>query len=119
MNGEQLADAKALMEEARASEHGESYRTVSKGGSYMVGVGARAAGRSGGYFLEVTVQLCGPASAVEIGSIERALPILRELRSRGYSLECREGSISCERVLAPSELEAELRLVSAATQGLK
>jgi hypothetical protein len=119
MTGDQALDGRALMEEARASEHGESYRTISKGKGFMLGVGARSRESGGEYFLEVTVQLCGPSAEVDIGSIEGALPLLKELRSRGYSMECREGSVTCERVLAASELGAELELVSAATHDLK
>lgn len=119
MNEDQALDEKALMEEARASEHGESYRTIWKGRGFMLSVGARTREDGGEYFLEVTVQLCGPSAEVDIGSIEGALPLLKELRSRGYSMECREGSVSCERVLAASELGAELELVSGATHELK
>jgi hypothetical protein len=119
MNEDQALDGRALMEEARASEHGESYRTISKGRGFMLGVGARTREGGGEYFLEVTIQLCGPSAEVDIGSIERALPLIKELHSRGYSMECLEGSVSCERVLAASELGAELELVSAATCELK
>ena len=97
-------DEKRLAEEARASEHGEAYRTMEKIDEYRIGIGARV---NGGlvYFVEVVVPVTsGPR--VELGEMERSLDVLKRLDEEGFTLTPQEdGSISGELLVPEDELE--------------
>lgn len=115
MNEAHLIDTKVLKSEAETSEHGESYRAIERSRNYRIGVGARlpSSGQAH-YFLEVVIYLCPRASEVNIPLLEKSLTFLKDLQARRYSLSCEDdGSISCEIVLKPDELDSEYGAVKA------
>ena len=95
------------MEEAKASQHEESYRILTRGEGFLVSVGARSKGKEGDYFVEVTVQLCAAGPEVDLRSMERALSMLKALHLKGYSMTCAEGSVTCELSLSEGDLSRE------------
>jgi len=101
------ADLDALIREAKASEHRESYRTIERGASYLLRVGVRA-GTAESCFLEIAVRLGEDGPKVDLPSLEEALNVLKALDSSGYSLSWQEGTVTCEKEVLPSIAAAEI-----------
>ncbi len=101
-------DAAALLEEAKASEHKEAYRTLERNRNYRIGVGVRLAPPNPPtFFVEILIYLCHSFSNADLDALEKSLICLKELKARNYALTCQDGNcISCEAaVSAPSLVE--------------
>lgn len=97
MKGTKLIDVQALLEDAKSSEHKESFRVLERSRDHRIGVGARLTSSNlPSYFLEVLIYLCPSSSSVNLLSLEKKLILLKELQARGYSLNCQDNCISCE-----------------------
>ena len=106
-------DIQALQKDAENSEHGEAYRVLDKSSNYRIGVGARLT-PSGqpSLFFEVVVQSCLESSEVDLQLLEKSLAFLKELKARGYSLNCEgDGSISCEVTVSPRNIASEYETI--------
>jgi len=109
MNRKKTIDIQALQTDAENSEHKEAYRVLDRSSNYRIGVGARLT-PSGqpSFFLEVVVQSCLESSDVDLQLLEKNLMFLKELKARGYSLNCEgDGSISCEVTVSPQNVASE------------
>jgi len=109
MNKTKTIDIQALQKDAENSEHKEAYRVLDRSSNYRIGVGARLT-PSGqpSFFLEVVVQSCLESSEVDLQLLEKDLMFLKELKARGYSLNCEgDGSISCEVTVSPQNVASE------------
>ena len=109
MNETKTIDIQALQTDAENSEHKEAYRVLNRSSNYRIGVGARLT-PSGQpfFFLEVVVQSCLESSEVDLQLLEKNLMFLKELKARGYSLNCEgDGSISCEVTVSPQNIASE------------
>ncbi|MDH5440823.1 MAG: hypothetical protein OEZ48_07280 [Candidatus Bathyarchaeota archaeon] len=109
MNKTKTIDVQALQRDAENSEHKEAYRVLDRSSNYRIGVGARLT-PSGqpSFFLEVVVQSCLESSEVDLQLLEKNLMFLKELKARGYSLNCEgDGSISCEVNVSPQNVASE------------
>ena len=109
MDKERTIDIRALQIDAENSEHKEAYRVLDRSSNYRIGVGARLT-PSGqpSFFLEVVVQSCLESSEVDLQLLEKNLMFLKELKARGYSLNCEgDGSISCEVTVSPQNVASE------------
>ena len=109
MNRKKTIDIQALQIDAENSEHKEAYRVLDRSSNYRIGVGARLT-PSGqpSFFLEVVVQSCLESSEVDLQLLEKNLMFLKELKARGYSLNCEgDGSISCEVTVSPQNVASE------------
>jgi hypothetical protein len=89
---EQL-DAKALLEEAKASEHGEAYRTLDKNPNFRIGVGVRLTPpNKPSFFVEILIYLCPSFRNADLDVLEKSLTCLKELKARNYALTCQDGN---------------------------
>lgn len=118
MKGTKLIDVQSLREEAKNSEHRESYRVLERSHNYRIGVGARLTSSGQlSFFLEAIIYLCPDASGVDLPLLEKNLMLLRELQTRGYSLSCQDdSSILCETTVPPQNLVAEYRTIGSITK---
>ena len=109
MNKEKTIDIRALQKDAGNSEHKEAYRVLDRSNNYRIGVGARLTpSDQPSFFLEVVVQSCLESSEVDLQLLEKNLMFLKELKARGYSLNCEgDGSISCEVTVSPQNVASE------------
>ena len=109
MDKERPMDARALEERAMASDTGEHFQELDKGTSFRVGVGARMSSpERPEYFIEVIVNPC-PGPGVDLTVMEKNLSVLKEFEARGYTMRCEDdGSIVCEILEHPDEIEAEV-----------
>jgi len=104
----ELVDAKALLDEARDSGHGESYRITDRGQCFRIGVGVRLAPEKASFFIDALVNLCPDSPEVDLSLLERKLKLLRELKLKGYSLSCQDrGSVLCELDVSEKEIVPE------------
>jgi len=102
------ADLEALRRDAVSSPLGESFTALSTRRDQRIGVGVRTKGDEADYFVEVIVTLC-PEGELNLTGIEGKLSLLKSLEARGYALNCEgDGSISCEKHLPASAVEAEI-----------
>jgi hypothetical protein len=106
-------DAKMLLEEAKASEHKEAYRTLDKNQSFRIGIGVRLNSPSASsFFVEILIFLCPNLSIANLEALERSLTCLKELQARNYSLICQDDScISCEKTAPVQNLAVEYAAV--------
>lgn len=106
-------DTRAMEDSARASETGEHFVELDKGTSFRVGVGARVSfPKRPSFFIEVIVNPC-PGPVVDLSLMEENLSVLKELGTRGYTMRCEDdGSIVCEVLVHPDEVEAEVGRVT-------
>jgi hypothetical protein len=102
-------DPTNLLEEARKSEHRESYMLLAKNKNYRVGVGAEiAASNQPSFFFEILVYLCSGTMKVDLPLLEKALILLKKLQAKGFSLSCQDSNcISCQRTVMAERLVAE------------
>lgn len=94
---------------AASSELNESYATLWRFGNCKVGVGVTFAkvGKPV-YFVEFTVQFCGPNNKVNSEDFARISSLMMALESLGYELECDRGTLACEKSIPCRGLDAEL-----------
>jgi hypothetical protein len=116
MKETKAVDPTALVREAEASEHGESYKTLARGRGFLLSAGARV-GAQGVCFIEVSMDLC-VGSEVDLARLEVALGALKALRSRGYRISCHEGNASCELEIAQTDFKGELSHLMFVTRDL-
>ena len=117
MKGTELIDVQALQENAKNSEHKESYRVLERSRNYRIGVGARLTSSSQpSFFLETLIYLCPNSSRVDLPLFEKNLMFLRELQARGYSLNCQDSCISCETTVPPQNLATEYGTIKSITK---
>ncbi len=111
--GDGLLNPEALVEEAKASKHGEAYKTLDSRLSYRIGVGVRLrSSENYSFFIEILVYLCPASGNLDLETLEKCLACLKELEKRGYSLTCQDGEcVSCETTV-PAERLAEEYAVS-------
>jgi hypothetical protein len=120
MNKEKTIDIQALQKDAENSEHGEAYGVLDRSSNYRIGVGARLT-PSGQplFFLEVVVQSCLESSEVDLQLLEKSLVFLKELKARGYTLNCEgDGSISCEVTVSPRNIASEYETIRLAIKNI-
>jgi hypothetical protein len=106
-------DAKALLEDAKTSEHGEAYRTLDKNLSFRIGIGVRLTSPSApSFFVEILIYLYPSLSTVDLEALEKSLTCLKELQARNYSLIGQDGNcISCETATSAQNLSEEYAAV--------
>jgi hypothetical protein len=102
-------DAKALLEDAKASEHREAYRTLDKNLNFRIGIGVRLTSPSApSFFVEILIYLCPSLSTVDLQALEKSLTCLKELQARNYSLVAQDDNcISCEKTTPAQNLAEE------------
>jgi hypothetical protein len=113
MRASKPLDAKALVEDAKASEHGEAYRTLDKDLNFRIGIGARLTSPSApSFFVEILIYLCRSLSTVDLEALEKSLTCLKELQARNYSLIGQDDNcISCETTTPAQNLAEEYTTV--------
>ena len=88
----------SLLEEARVSEHNESYRVLEKNEDIRIGAVARiTTDGTPSFFLEVTVSL-NPSETVDLDALDRKIIFLKKLEARGYTLSCQDESTICSEI---------------------
>jgi len=99
-------------------KQGESLHVVLRKDMCRISGGARSwHRRRPSFFVEVVITPCRGTIAVDLESFEKILSLMKTLEKRGYALNCQDdGSISCEIMLRPQELNQELRAVVSATR---
>jgi len=113
-------DVKALLEEAKNSEHKESYRILERNPKYRIGIGIRleSSGQPS-FFIETLVYLCPNPSKIDLSLLEKTVILLKELQARGYSLSCQDDHcILCETTVPPQNLAAEYETIKSITKRL-
>jgi hypothetical protein len=102
-------DAKTLIEEAKASEHREAYKTLDRNLNFRIGIGVRLEPPDAlSFFVEILIYLCPPFSKADLRVLEKCLACLKELQVRNYSLTCQDGNcISCEKAVPSKQLAEE------------
>ena len=102
-------DPATLLEDARKSEHRESYMLLSKNKNYRVGVGAEiTASNQPSFFFEILVYPCSGTVNVDLLLLEKALILLKRLQAKGFLLSCQDSNcISCQRTVTAERLVAE------------
>jgi hypothetical protein len=108
-------DAKALLEEAEASEHREAYRTLERKQNYRIGAGVRLSPPNHStFFVEILIYLCPSFSNADLNTLEKSLTCLKELKARNYALTCQDGNcVSCEAAVPALNLAEEYATVKA------
>jgi hypothetical protein len=106
-------DIKMLIEEAKASEHREAYRTLDRNLNFRIGIGVRLTPPDApSFFVEILIYLCPTFSKADLRVLEKCLACLQELQVRNYSLTCQDGNcISCEKAVPSKELTEEYTVV--------
>lgn len=102
-------DATALLEEAKASEHGEAYRTLDKDKNFRIGVGLRLTlPNQLSFFVEILIYLCPTFRNADLDVLEKSLNCLKELKAKNYTLTCEDGNcVSCEATVTAANLVEE------------
>lgn len=119
MSDDRSIDAQALTDAAKDSEHGESYVVLQGSRDDKIAVGGRiAASDQLTFFMEIVVCLCPDPSDVDLEQMQKKIMFVKKLESRGYSLNCGEGNISCERTLTEDDLDEEYEAVSSIIERL-
>jgi hypothetical protein len=123
MKNSKPVDAKALLRQAKASEHKEAYQPIAKTGKYRVGIGARlplSPTQPSTFFVEVIVNMCPACTKVDIAFLETALCCLKTLEHNGYTLTCQDdNSILCEKLATEQTLQTELEAASVTVKKLE
>ena len=106
MKESETLDVKALLEEAKASEHGEAYRTLDKNPNFRIGVGVRlTTPNKPSFFVEILLYLCPSFKNADLNVLENSLNYPKELKSRNYALTCQDSNcVSCEATVSPYEV---------------
>jgi hypothetical protein len=101
-------DAKALLEEAKASER-EAYRTLDKNPNFRIGVGVRLTpSHQPSFFVEILIYLCPSFRNADLAVLEKSLTCLKELKTRNYALTCQDDNcVSCEATVPAESLDEE------------
>jgi len=118
MRETKLIGIKALLEEAKNSEHKESYRVLERSWNHRIGLGVRleSSGQPS-FFIEALIYLCPNPSKIDLSLLEKNLMFLKELQVRGYSLSCQDDKcIACETIVAPQNLAAEYETILSITK---
>ena len=91
-------DVTSLSKMALASSEKETYVQLEKTSAYRIGVGARAnSSAQPSFFVEVIINLAKENRQVDLQRLENALPFLKLLKAKGYTLTYEDGiCISCE-----------------------
>ncbi len=88
----------SLLEEARISEHSESYMILEKNEDIRTGAVARTTPEeTPALFLEVAVVL-NPGETVDLDTLNRKITFLKELEARGHVMSCQDGSTICSEI---------------------
>jgi hypothetical protein len=116
MKENELLNAEVLLEEAKASEHGEAYRTLDKNPNFRIGVGVRLTPfHPPSFFVEILFHLCPSFRNADLDVLEKSLTCLKELKARNYTLTCQDGNcVSCEATVSAAKLIKEYYKVKAA-----
>ena len=111
-------DGKALLEEAKTSEHREAYKTLDRNPNFRIGIGVRLTSPNApSFFVEILVYLCPTLSNADLAVLEKSLTCLKELQARNYSLTCQDGNcISCEKTTPIQKLAEEHVAVKSLTK---
>ena len=114
MKENETLDAKALLEEAKASEH-EAYRTLDKNPNFRIGVGVRLTSpNKPSFFVEILIYLCPSFRNADLAVLEKSLTCLKELKARNYALTCQDGNcVSCEATVFAKNLAEEYGKIKA------
>ena len=105
---------KALLEEAKASEHGEAYLKLYKNPNFRIGVGVRLTPPSASFFVEILICLCPSFRNADLDALEKSLICLKQLKARNYGLTCQDGNcVSCEATVSAAKLVEEYGKVQA------
>lgn len=109
MGRDGLLNHDALVEEAKASKHGEAYKTLDRGLSYRIGIGVRLrSSEDYFFFIEILIYLCPASGDLNLETMEKLLACLKEFEKRGYYLTCQDGEcISCETTVSTERLAEE------------
>jgi hypothetical protein len=115
MKGNEPLNAKVLLEEAKASEHGEAYRTLDKNSNFRIGIGVRLTpSHQPSFFVEILIHLCPNFRNADLDLLEKSLTCLKELKERNYALTCQDGNcVSCEATVSAAKLVKEYDKVKA------
>jgi hypothetical protein len=105
----ELLPTKTLLEEAKASGHGEAYRTLDKNQSFRIGVGVRLnPPKAPSFFVEILIRLCPSSSTMDLEALEKGLTSLKALQARNYLLICQgDNCITCETTTPPQNQAEE------------
>jgi hypothetical protein len=107
-------NAEILLEEAKASEHGEAYLTLDKNPNFRIGVGVRLTPPKTSFFVEILIYLCPSFKNADLDVLEKSLTCLKELKARNYTLTCQDGNcVSCEATVSATNLTEEYGKVKA------
>ena len=108
-------NAKVLLKEAKASEHGEAYRTLDKNPNFRIGVGVRLTPpNKTSFFVEILIYLCPSFRNADLAVLEKSLTCLKELKAENYTLTCQDSNcVSCEATVTSRSLAEEYRKVKA------
>jgi hypothetical protein len=91
-------DVQSFLEEARVSEHCESYRVLEKIEGIRLGVVARITpAETPALFLEVAVDL-NSGETVNLDTLNQKIIFLKELDVQGYVMSCQDGSTICSEI---------------------
>lgn len=114
MKGSKPLEIKALLEEAKASGHGEAYKTLDRNPYCRFGVGARLTSSGAPSFsIEILIYLCPSFSEADLRVLEKSLTCLKELQARNYSLTCQDDNcISYETTVPERSLAVEYEAVN-------
>jgi len=113
MKENESLNAKALLEQAEASEHGEAYRTLDKNQNFRIGVGVRLTPPNS-FFVEILIYLSLNFRNADLDVLEKSLICLKELKARNYALTCQYGNcVSCEATVSAANLVKEYGKVKA------
>jgi hypothetical protein len=107
-------DIKALLEEAKVSEHKEAYKTLDRNPNYRIGFGVRLTPPNAlpSFFVEILIYFCPSRSNANLTVLEKSLTCLKELQARNYVLTCQDGNcISCETAVSAQNLVEEYAAV--------
>jgi hypothetical protein len=102
-------DAKLLLKEAEASEHGEAYVTLTRSSNYRIGVGVRiSSSDTPSFFIEIIIYLCLGSVRADLSLLQKSLSCLKRLQARKYSISYQnDNCIICEKTLSIQNLYRE------------
>ena len=105
-------DIEGLEEQARNSEHDESYYTIERSEHFKVGTGVRVDKKHTTHFMEVIIQLCSEGCTVDMELLDRKMEVIKEFSNSDYYLKCEDdSSVCCEKEIGKEEFERELSYV--------
>ncbi len=118
MNKKSGIDPVSLKEDARKSGDHEAFQVLIAMQNCRIGVGS-VLDSSGNYtfFMEALVTLCKGLQSVDLFSMDKNLLLLKQLKKRGYALNCEEdGCISSELTIGQEDLANECEAISKMTK---